>query len=57
MKNRCFVHWTFECNPDLEGCDLIIVLCQWCHNSDHFCQVILKTLQRFKYYGQTQNVV
>jgi hypothetical protein len=51
-----FLHWTFECDPDLQGWELIIVLYQWCHNGDHFCQVILKTLQQFKCFGQTQNV-
>jgi hypothetical protein len=46
-----FLHWTIECGPDLQGCDLIIMLYQWCHNGHHFCQVILKILQRFKSYG------
>jgi hypothetical protein len=54
MKNKYF--WTLECDSALQGFDLIIELCQWCHNVDHFFQVILKTFQRFKSYGQTRNV-
>jgi hypothetical protein len=46
----------FECDPDLEGSDLIVefvVLCTWCHNGDNFCQIILKTLHSLNVMERT----